>query len=71
MCNSCVVCPSQLLRLPSCRSAEALIKMKLHELMPEPYAQLHQRYIKGRGVCTLQACAVHHLAWQAEHVLCW
>ena len=40
--------------LPSLRpsAAEALIKMRLHELMPEPYAQLHQRYIKGRGACT-------------------
>ena len=30
-------------------TSEQLIKMRLHELLPEPYAQLHQRYIKGRG----------------------
>lgn len=30
-------------------SGEQLIKMKLPELLPEPMAQLHQRFIKGRG----------------------
>lgn len=45
----CAQCPPHLRFYP----AEALIKMRLHELMPEPYAQLHQRYIKGRGACAL------------------
>ena len=30
-------------------TSEQLLKSKLHDLMPEPLAQLHQRYIKGRG----------------------
>ncbi|GAB4819670.1 hypothetical protein N2152v2_006716 [Parachlorella kessleri] len=29
--------------------ADQLIKMRLHEILAEPYAMLHQRWIKGRG----------------------
>ncbi|KAL4422853.1 hypothetical protein ABPG75_009050 [Micractinium tetrahymenae] len=31
-------------------TSEQLLKSKLHDLMPEPLAQLHQRYMKGRDL---------------------
>ncbi|GAB4819663.1 hypothetical protein N2152v2_006709 [Parachlorella kessleri] len=31
-------------------AADQLIKMRLHEIIAEPYAMLHQRWIKGRDV---------------------
>lgn len=40
-------------------TSEHLLKSKLHELMPEPTAQLHQRWMKGRGeLCGVLQCGL-------------
>ena len=48
-------------------STEQLIKMRLHELMPEPFAQLHQR----RGACggAAGAAAARRASVQGERCL--